>query len=153
MTSDSFSLIEPDSILFSLESTTREEAFVEMVQHLIDQKLIPHELHQQVLDALEAREQKLSTSVGRELAIPHAAIHDLPAVVKLFARCPNGIESSARDGLPVRYFYMSLIPDDDYSAHLKTIASISSFFREDANLDKLKKASSLSELFAVFTNS
>ena len=153
MTDDTYSLIEPDSILFSLESTTREEAFVEMVQHLIDQKLVPRELMQEILDALEAREKQMSTSIGRELAIPHAAIHDLPSVVRLFARCPNGIESSASDGLPIRYFYLSLIPDDDYSTHLRTIASISSFFREDDNLNRLKEASSLSELLAAFTSS
>ncbi len=153
MTTDTQSLIEPDNILFTLEATTREEAFAEMIQHLIDQKLIPRELQQEVLDALEAREQKMSTAIGRELAIPHAAIHDLPTVVRLFARSPNGIKSSASDGLPVRYFYLSLIPDDDYSTHLRTIASISSFFREDSNLDKLKAATSLSELLAAFTNS
>ncbi|MEM1158934.1 MAG: PTS sugar transporter subunit IIA [Verrucomicrobiota bacterium] len=153
MTSDRLCLIEPDSILFSLESTTREDAYAEMLQHLIDQKLVPRELFQEILDSLEAREKKMSTAIGRELAIPHAAIHDLPAVVRLFARCPNGIPSSSSDGLPIRYFYLSLIPDNDYSTHLRTIASISSFFREDANLDRLKAASSLSELLAVFTRS
>lgn len=153
MTTDALSLINPDSIIFSLESTTREDAFIEMIDHLIGKKIIPLELRKEILAALESRELTISTAIGRELAIPHAAIHNLPSVVRLLARSEKGIGKSATDGLPVRFFYVSLIPDDDYSTHLRTIAGISSFFREDANLNKLKSAAASQDLEKIFAAS
>jgi len=150
MNNDTLSFIKPDSILFSLKSASREEAFIEMLNHLTEKKLVPKELHKEIIDALESREKKISTAIGRELAIPHAAINELPSVVRLLARSESGIGTSETDDLPVRYFYLSLIPDDDYSTHLRTIASISSFFRDDTNLNKVKSASSLSELEEIF---
>lgn len=157
MTTDSPNLITPDSIIYSLAATSRAGAFQEMIDHLVEKQVIPAELRPEILEALETRESKMSTAIGRELAIPHAAIHDLPAVVKLLARSEQGIttgiENGPQDGLPVKYFYLSLIPDDDYSTHLRTIASISSFFRDDANLDRLKAASSPQELTEIFSAS
>jgi mannitol/fructose-specific phosphotransferase system IIA component (Ntr-type) len=122
-----------------------------MVDHLVSEKIVPADLRSDVLNALEEREAKMSTAIGKELAIPHASIHDLPQVIKLLARSDGGIAAAASDELPVRFFYLSLIPDNDYSSHLRTIASISSFFRDEDHMKNLKSAANEAELKNVFS--
>lgn len=153
MMSDELKLIKPDRIIYSLISQNREDAFAEMIDTLIEGKLLAEELRQEILNALEEREAEMSTAIGRELAIPHASIHDLPSVVRLLARSEKGIGQSDSDGLPVRYYYLSLIPSDDYSTHLRTVAAISSFFRNDSKIEQLKSAASENELEKLFTHS
>lgn len=142
--------IQPDAILYSLQSADRTDAFTEMVGRLLEIKLIPSDLKTTVLEGLEARESKLSTAIGRGLAIPHATIHELPSVVRLLARSQNGIPAGATDGAPVHFFYLTLIPDHHYATHLRTIAAISSFFRDPHVHEKLLAAQSEEELSRLF---
>lgn len=143
-------LIVPQSAIFELTAQDRARAFAEICRHLAEVSLIPQDFTELVLQALEQREAKLSTAVGRHLAIPHASIRGLPKVARLIARSSSGIDADAPDGLPVHFFYVSLIPEDDYSTHLRTIAALSAFFRSPGVLDQLRSAGDAHSLMGVF---
>ncbi|MGF1678767.1 MAG: PTS sugar transporter subunit IIA [Candidatus Methylacidiphilales bacterium] len=151
MPSSSLSLTTPDTVIYDLKSVDRTSAFAEMVEDLFRLRLVPADLKNVVIEALENREKSMSTAIGRELAIPHAAIKGLPQVVRMMARSEVGIDCAARDGLPVRFFYLSLIPDNDYSTHLRTIAAVSSFFHRPDSLERIKQCKNAEELRSVFS--
>ncbi|MEM6821714.1 MAG: PTS sugar transporter subunit IIA [Verrucomicrobiota bacterium] len=151
MTNPSEDLVTPQAVVFSLQASSREECFKEMIEFLISEKLLPADLRKDVLTALEARESQLTTAIGKELALPHASVKGLPSVVRLIARSSDGIDCDAPDKDLVKFFYLSLIPDTDYSTHLRTIAAVSKFFHEPDCMRRIKSSTTAKELLDAFS--
>lgn len=142
--------IRPRTILSPLRSADRAGAYEEIGAHLVQCGLLPAEQRQEVLELLEARERKLSTAIGHGLALPHAAVPRLPAVVTALAVAPQGIPAQAPDGQNVRLFYFILVPAEDYALHLRTVAAVTRFFRTPGLFERLHAASTSEELLALF---
>ncbi|MDX6767725.1 MAG: PTS sugar transporter subunit IIA [Candidatus Methylacidiphilales bacterium] len=143
--------IRPKTILGSLRACSRAEVFREMVDHLVETKLLPQDLREPVIQALEIREQKLTTAIGNSLALPHASIPHLPTSVTALARSVEGIDCQAPDGRPVHLFYLVLVPTEDYAVHLRTVAAVTRFFRDPGIFEKLHACGNDQELMAVFS--
>lgn len=143
-------LIQPDAVQLDLTAKNFTSALSEMVDFLLARKLIPSDTGSSILTALETREQQLSTNMGQGLAIPHASIRSLPGVVRLVAISPEGVIDAGKSGPPVRLFYLTLIPQENYSLHLRTIAAISGFFRQEGVIEQLLRANSEKEIQSLF---
>ena len=121
------SLFQGECFLSGLQGKTKESVFEEMVTHLVSTKRIPSDLAMTVVNALTARENKLTTAIGNSLAVPHASIQGLPDVVAMVGKHNDGLPYAADDGKPVCVFLMVLVPSNDYSVHLRTLAEIGKF--------------------------
>lgn len=142
--------IRPKTILGNLRATDRHAAFIEIVRHLVDLKLLPQDQQDPVLSALELREQKLTTAIGNSLALPHASIPRLPSSLTALARSTTGIDCQAPDGKPVHLFYLVLVPSEEYAIHLRTVAAVTRFFRDPAIFSRLHACQDEKELLATF---
>lgn len=142
-------LITENGILVPLKSAHREDAFIEMVDFMASKALIPRDLRDEVLKALEVREATMTTAVGDALALPHASVNGLQDVVCMFAKVgPDsaGIDCQAPDGTPVKAFLTILVPNDEYSTHLRTLATVSANLRRPGVKAKLADAASAAEV-------
>ncbi|NJK90339.1 MAG: PTS sugar transporter subunit IIA [Blastochloris sp.] len=137
-------------ILSDLKGKTSTEVFEETVQFLVDKQLLPPDLRKNTLDALIAREQKLSTGIGEGLALPHASIPGLPGSVVILARSKEGIPYAAPDHQPVHVFFVILVPSHDYGAHLRTLAHVGKFLSRPGMKQKLKDVQEHAELQKLF---
>jgi nitrogen PTS system EIIA component len=142
--------IRPRTILGNLQAKDRHEAFLEIIRHLIEVKLLPQDQQDPVLSALELREQKLTTAIGNSFALPHASIPRLPYTLTALARSREGIDCQAPDGKPVRLFYLVLVPSEEYAVHLRTVAAVTRFFRDPKVFERLHACQNDKELMAVF---
>jgi mannitol/fructose-specific phosphotransferase system IIA component (Ntr-type) len=138
------------TILQDLQADSTPDVFEEMVQFLVEKQLLPPDLQKNTLDALLAREEKLSTALGEGLAIPHASVPGLPGSLVILAKSQKGVSYKSPDNLPVFVFFLILVPSHDYGAHLRTLARVGKFLSRPGIKEKLRSIREPSDLIKLF---
>ncbi len=105
----------------------------------------------EVTDALLDRERLGSTGFGRGVALPHARLAGLTGVRGLMFQLAKPIDFDAVDALPVDIAFVLLSPLDAGADHLKALAQVSRFLRDDAALARLRGARDTEALYAMLT--
>jgi Kef-type K+ transport system membrane component KefB/mannitol/fructose-specific phosphotransferase system IIA component (Ntr-type) len=77
-----------------------------------------------VLAEVRRREKRLSTALGRGVAVPHARIAGLTHPVCAVGVVPEGVSMDSPDELPVNVFFLVLSPLEDDGAQLAILADI-----------------------------
>ncbi len=103
----------------------------------------------EVADALLERERLGSTGFGRGVALPHARIAGLGGVRGLLVQLSRPVDFDSVDALPVDIVFVLLSPEDAGAEHLKALAQVSRFLRDDAVLARLRGAHSAEALYAI----
>lgn len=93
-----------------------------------------------ILRALQAREQLGSTGLGKGFALPHARLERLSAFFALCLRLQRPIEYEAVDGKPVDLVILLLTPEAASAQHLATLAALSRPLRDEAFVQRLRRA-------------
>lgn len=105
----------------------------------------------EVAEALLERERLGSTAFGRGMAIPHARIAGLGGVRGMFLQLARPIDFDAIDALPIDLVFVLLSPIDAGADHLKALAQVSRFFRDDAAVERLRGTTSAEAVYAILT--
>lgn len=144
-------LLSSDRVIAEMQSTEHWPAIEELVNHLVASGNLDESLKEQTLTALRAREDKRSTGIGGGIAIPHCFIADLKEVVTIFGRSTEGIEFCSLDRAPVHFVVLFLVPEAQYTMHLKTLAAIAKLLNSAETRSQLANASSEAELISILT--
>lgn len=106
-----------------------------------------------VFDALIERERLGSTGFGGGVAIPHAKIEGLEKMCGMVVLLDPAIEFDAVDDAPVDVVFALLSPLDSGAEHLKTLARVSRYLRDEAHITRLRGAGSTEALYALLGSS
>lgn len=104
-----------------------------------------------VWQRLNDRETLGSTGFGGSVAIPHARIEELNQCVGLFIRLAEPIGFDAHDGQDVDMVFGLLSPEQGSADHLKALAEVSRFLRDESTTTKLRGAASEDALYVLLT--
>lgn len=104
-----------------------------------------------VIEALIERESLGPTGVGHGIALPHARLSNVEAVVGLFLRLEKPLEFDAVDRQPVDLIFCLLAPQEAGVEHLKALALVSRTLRDHDTCAKLRANSDPNTLFAILT--
>lgn len=104
-----------------------------------------------ICQGLAAREALGSTGFGREIAIPHTKLATLDRCVGIFLRLAEPVAFDSQDGKPVDLVFALLSPAKGGIEHLKALAEISRFLRDDNVVAKLRGAAGQDALYAVLS--
>ena len=118
--------LKPSLVKIGLESEEKEELFEEMIQILVDGGLIRD--RDAALDAIFAREAKMSTGIARWLALPHGKISEISGLLLALGVSRTGIEYEALDGEPVHVVLLVLSEIGNPGPHIECLAEISRVF-------------------------
>ncbi|ETI63373.1 nitrogen regulatory protein [Sphingobium sp. C100] len=105
-----------------------------------------------VAEALFERERLGSTGFGGGVAIPHAKIPGLARMCGLVVLLDPPVAFDAVDDAPVDIVFALLSPVDSGAEHLKTLARVSRYLRDDNNVARLRGAQSAEALFALLAS-
>jgi nitrogen PTS system EIIA component len=105
----------------------------------------------EVAEALSERERLGSTGFGRGVSLPHARISGLAGVRGLVFQLARPIDFDAVDALPVDIAFVLLSPADAGADHLKALAQVSRFLRDDGVVARLRGARDTEALYAMLT--
>ncbi|MBI5895794.1 MAG: cation:proton antiporter [Desulfobacterales bacterium] len=134
--------------LRNLKFCTRREAVEEMVQAACaGYGLDP----QSIMASVWAREETLSTGIGRGVALPHARVAGLREPILTVGLCDGGIDFDAPDGQPAHVIFLILTPADDPRAQLTIAAEIARLFRKQAMLDRALRTKNFTDFLALMS--
>ena len=102
-----------------------------------------------IFDAVWERENLGSTGYGEGVAFPHARIEGLSKVCVMFARLDDAVDFDAIDGKKVDLVFLLVSPENSGADHLTALASLSRILKTEGSCEKLRKARSVDELYAV----
>jgi len=142
-------LLSTEQIVLEMEAEEHWPSINELVCRLVQSGELPATIQQEVLDALQAREDLVSTGIGNGVAIPHAFSDHLEKVVAIFGRSRKGIDFQSLDGEPVRFIILFIVPRKDYHMHLRTLAAIAKMFTNAEIRQQLGMAETSDEILAI----
>ena len=138
---------KPENIFLELNiSDNKYEAIRVMSKKARDLKIVKDD--KWLYEVVSAREDLVSTAVGKGVALLHAR-HMHPAKISeptvLFGRSIEGIEFDAPDGQPVRLLFMLLLHND--KQHLFSLSYITKFLMQGHNIEFLMNARTSDEVY------
>jgi excisionase family DNA binding protein len=140
----------PEYINMNFEADNKYEAIAKMSIMAKELKIIRDQ--RWLYEVVVAREELVSTAVGKGVALLHPRHHHPSKIKKpsiLFGRCEKGVEFDAPDSQPVTLFFMLLLHDD--KQHLFSLSYISKFIMKDENLQALKEAKTPEDVVNLMT--
>lgn len=105
----------------------------------------------EAIERLTERERLGSTGFGGAIAIPHAKLEALDHVRGAVLLLDEPVAFEAVDDVPVDIVFMLLSPADSGAEHLKMLARVSRFLRNEAQVKRLRGVRSDDALYVLLT--
>jgi PTS system nitrogen regulatory IIA component len=105
----------------------------------------------EVIERLTERERLGSTGFGNGIAIPHAKLDDLDGVRGAVLLLQEPVAFDAVDDMPVDIIFMLLSPTDSGADHLKTLARVSRFLRNETQVKRMRGVKTDAALYVILT--
>lgn len=141
-------LLSPEGVLASLKAKDKKhllQLLADKASHLT-QVATPR-----IVETLVERERLGTTGVGQGIGIPHGRLAEIKKIVGVFAKLDAPLPYDAVDNQPVDLVFMLLAPEGAGADHLKALARVSRLLRNQAACEKLRRATSAEELYAILT--
>jgi len=146
------SLLSPERVIANLSADEATPALHEMVSHLVEGGFIPSEMQDQVLEALRRREEQRSTGIGNGIAIPHCFLENIDEVITVFARSEKGVDFCSLDRGPVHFIVLFIVPQEQYTLHLKTLAAIAKILNSADTRNNLAGADTPEQILEILSH-
>jgi|DEB0MinimDraft_10_1074344.scaffolds.fasta_scaffold171286_1 mannitol/fructose-specific phosphotransferase system IIA component (Ntr-type) len=138
-------LVTPDCVILQLNEVEPEQVVLEMIQHLAKTgKISSGECYRCGNSVLE-RESHCGTGVGSGVAIPHGRVAGLKETLAVFGRSVEGVDFESPDNAPSHLVCLLLVPEENNSQHLQTLAELAKLFSQSELRDRLEQAQSAEE--------
>lgn len=145
-------LLTPQRVLPSMEASSPWEAMGELIGHLIEIGCVDANSREKLLEALQVREEQISTGIGYGVAIPHAYCPSLTSVEAVLGKSLEGIDFETPDNAPVKYVILLLVPEDQANMHLQTLASVAGVFSKGEVRTRLQEAETAEEICEILVS-
>lgn len=139
-------IVAPDALATSLSVNGKRSLFQKIGQLAATAYGLDN---QAVAEALFERERLGSTGFGGGVAIPHAKIPALDRMRGIVVLLNPAMPFDAVDDSPVDIVFALLSPVDSGAEHLKTLARVSRFLRDEGHVARLRGAKSPAALHAL----
>lgn len=127
-------LLIPQRIRVPLAAADKASALRELVGIVADGSPSSAE---DLLQAVEEREQVLSTGIGHGVAIPHGRSGRLTDLRVSAGVARHPIEFGSLDGAPVRLVFLIVAPESEAGAHVKALSRITRLVRQPLVRERL----------------
>ena len=138
-------IIPSEAVLPKLKASERDEAILEIVEHLVEKKKLTDEQKDDLIGEFLKREALGTTAIGHGVAIPHVKTDKVKDFMGALAVSRGGVEFSP-DEPPVHVIFLFLSPARAVSGHLKLLAHIGGILRHENYVKLLKEAKNKEEL-------
>lgn len=140
-------LFAPDDLVLRFDPVDKWDAIEALVTRLVERELVPAERHDEVRDAVLARERSMSTGMERGIAMPHAAVDGIDRVVAQLGIVSrdDGLAFESIDAQPARLVVLLVIPRAQKLLHIRTLADLARVLQSEDVRGALIEASTNEE--------
>jgi fructose-specific phosphotransferase system IIA component len=142
-------ILTKDSILPELKADTKRGVIEEMAAAMVSAGQFTNRAA--AVQALLAREEKMSTGMQNGIAIPHGKTDAVEQLVAAVAIHRAGVDFAAMDGKPSHIFIITLSPENRAGPHIQFLAEISKVLSRPELREKLLKANTPDEILNLLT--
>jgi PTS system fructose-specific IIC component/PTS system nitrogen regulatory IIA component len=115
-------VFKPEFIKVEMESEDKDEAFEELVDFYCQaEKPAGKNVRDEILDAINRREAKMSTGIHKGIAVPHGKTKAVETMQGVLGISRKGIVYDALDGEPVNILFMLITPLEDSEKYLRIL--------------------------------
>jgi len=143
-------LVAPQAVIPALKVGGKKQLLQELAHRAA---ALTGQNEREIFDTLMQREKLGSTAVGNGVAIPHCKLSKLTKIFGLFARLDQPIDFDALDGQPVDLVFLLLAPEGAGADHLKALARVARFLRDESIALKLRDSPDAEAIYTVLTMS
>lgn len=137
---DSEAKTEQPSRLISVAGTNKQTLFRSLAE-AAEQEIEKLDA-EEVLEALWAREELLSTRLGDHIAMPHAQFPELNTSSVIVALCPDGIEYDAHQNAPIHVAFCIV---GDRASHLKVLSRVAGALQGSETVNRIVESAKLNQ--------
>ncbi|MCF7944892.1 MAG: PTS sugar transporter subunit IIA [Spirochaetia bacterium] len=140
-------LLNPDFIRLDIQAGSKTSILRQLLEPLEEHGLLSNS--SSLLQKLEAREQMVSTAIGKRTAFPHIRnVRDndskLPPIA--VGVCPEGTDYESLDGTATYLFFLLLVPKE--TVHLRIMARLNQLIRSEQFVNGLLTAENPQEFIS-----
>jgi len=140
-------ILNIDSIVVNLEIDNKEKLLTLMLDLAAKSGKVTDK--EMTLKEIFAREQVLSTGIGKGIALPHAKTKHVVDSCASLVILKNPIDYDSLDGQPVRIVVMLIGLDTNVALHLKYLSKISRLLNNDSFRNQLLNCNSSNEVLQL----
>lgn len=141
--------VSPKAIRASISATDKNSAIAELVDALLEAKEIKAEDRDDIIRAINRREELGSTGIGRGVAVPHTKHGSVDKLVGTVGVSAEGVEFDSLDGEKVQLFFLLVSPPDRPGDHLRALENISRQLRDDNFCRFLKQSKNAEDILQL----
>jgi len=127
-------LLTPQRIRVPLTAADKASVIRELVDAVVEGSPLSAD---DLLQAVQEREQVLSTGIGHGVAIPHGRSGRLTDLRVSAGVARQPIEFGSIDGAPVRLVFLLVAPESEAGAHVKALSRITRLVRQPLVRERL----------------
>ncbi|UCC74828.1 MAG: PTS sugar transporter subunit IIA [Gemmatimonadota bacterium] len=124
-------LLAPERVKVPLDSLDKEGILLELVDLVASSEGLTTQ-RDEVYQAIWEREEVLSTGIGEGVALPHAKLGGLEAMVMAAGVCREPVDFGALDSEPVRLLFLLLSPEAAAGSQVRALSRISRLVRDES---------------------
>jgi fructose-specific phosphotransferase system IIA component len=140
-------LLSPERIRVPLAAHTKDELIEELVAVLAETQRVDDPAD--VLRAVRAREEVLSTGIGSGIAIPHGRSDGIAELALAAGVSAGPVDFDALDGRPARLFFLLVGPESEAGQHVKALSRLSRVLRREPVREALIRSRTPEEFYDV----
>lgn len=139
-------LFTKSDVVFDTKSRTRDELLHQLISRVASRISIPEAtLKKEVF----AREDQMSTAIGKGIAIPHAHLEGLKSSKLFVVKTAQGIDWDSPDGKSVKLTFLTLTPADKPETQLNLMQTLSTALRNPQFLSKLMLSEDPGKIYSL----
>ena len=142
--------LKKEAVAFCHDAIAKEEALHRVIELACSAFTLPSS--DEITASIMERENKLSTGIGLEIAVPHCRSDSVKMRVSAVLFIPSGIEYNSVDRLPVKLIFLVVSPSADVQGHIACLSSIARAVSDEEIRRKLVSAVSPNELFDLLVS-
>ena len=142
-------ILTKDSILPELTADTKRGVIEEIVASMAATGTLTNRTA--AVQALLAREEKMSTGMQNGIAIPHGKTDAVNQLVAAVAVHRAGVDFASMDGKPSHIFVITLSPENRAGPHIQFLAEISRVLSRPELRKKLLSTTTADEVLNLLT--
>jgi len=143
-------LIKKEAIDLNVKASTKKEIIEKAVELMSKNQNITNK--EDYLKLVLEREEKGTTGIGEEIAIPHGKGDSISSPGVAAMVIPEGTDFNSLDGKPVKLLFLIAAPNTEDNVHLEVLSRLSSLLMDENFRKELIKAKSKEKFLEIIDN-
>lgn len=142
-------LLDESRVVLGIDATLSKE---EVLEALLTTAFVDDESAGVVVSQLISREGKMTTGIGRGVAVPHTRSSTVKEPLAVLGVSPGGLDFAAIDGERVHIIFAFITPESIPSLHISTLAEAVRVFGSPSVREAILAAESPREVIEILSD-